>query len=75
LQLLFAVVSNRKAKVVLQCEAGISRSPAFVTALMVWGMQLEWEDAVKFVKRKNSRTQINQELADQIIKVIKAMTN
>ena len=60
------ISSNLKCKVVLQCEAGISRSCAFVVALLYRASDMEWEDAIDFVKKKVPQCQMNLDLLDSI---------
>ena len=61
----FATVASAKrlnTRVILQCQAGISRSPAFAVAIFVYANDVEWEDAIEIVKRKVPQMQINQDL-------------
>jgi hypothetical protein len=74
LQKIFKVVTNRDAKVILQCDGGISRSPVFMAAILVMGTQMSWDDAIDFVKKKNPETQINQDLLDTVKKVLNYIT-
>jgi len=61
-----AVGRKSNVKVVLQCEAGISRSCAFVAAIFVHANDMEWDDAIDFVKKKVPECQMNLELIDSI---------
>jgi len=57
-------------KVIVQCQAGISRANAMVmTMLFLDG--LTWEDALELVKKRCPRMQINQELLDQLKEIFK----
>ena len=69
-QKIFSVVSKRNNKVILQCQAGISRSPAFMAAILVYGTGITWEEAIAFVKSKHPATQINQDLLDSLKEVV-----
>lgn len=63
----FATVASAKklgTRVILQCEGGISRSPAMVAAIFVYANDMEWEDALDLVKKKVPEAQISLELLD-----------
>lgn len=57
-------------RVVVQCQAGISRSNVLVATLLVLD-GLEWDDALELVRKKCPRVQINQELLDQLRSIFK----
>ena len=61
-----ALGKNTGTKVILQCEAGISRSCAFIAAIFVRANDMEWDDAIDFVKKKVPQCQINLDLIDSI---------
>jgi len=65
----FKVLSLREGKVILQCQAGLSRSNAIAVAILASGTQMDWEDALELVKKKCPIAQINQELLDQLKKI------
>jgi hypothetical protein len=53
-------------RVILQCQAGISRSPAFAALLFVYGNRMYWDNALDLVKKNCPIMQINQDLLDQM---------
>ena len=57
-------------RVIIQCQAGVSRANA-MAATMLFLDGLEWDDALDLVKKRCPRTQINQELLDQIKEIFK----
>ena len=62
----YEIASQRKERLVLRCEAGISRSNAVAVALLVGHCSFEFEEAVKYVKKKVKRAQIDSTLLNCI---------
>lgn len=62
--------SQVNKKLIIQCQAGISRSNALAAVLIALQVNIELDDALEFVKKKCPRTNINQDLLDQIKKGI-----
>ena len=69
LYLIKNILATRE-RVIIMCQAGMSRSPAIVAALLVYATSLDWEDVLAIVKKKCPRTNINPDLLDQLKKVI-----
>lgn len=61
---------SSKERIIIQCQAGISRSPAIAAAMLVYGTYMEWDDAIDYVKKKCPRTQINQDLLKCLKEII-----
>jgi protein-tyrosine phosphatase len=59
-----------RQRTIIQCQAGVSRSPSIVAAMLVYATSMDWEDVLDIVKKKCPRTQINQDLLDQLKKVV-----
>lgn len=66
LQRVASTASNPRIRTVIQCQAGISRSPILAAALLSLTIKMSWEDAKWFVKHKCKRMQVNQDLHDQL---------
>jgi len=62
--------SQTNRKLIIQCQAGISRSNALAAVLIALQVNIELDEALEFVKKKCPRTNINQDLLDQIKKGI-----
>lgn len=56
--------------VIIQCQAGISRSNCFAAALLVYGTKMDWDDAIDLVKKKCPRANINLDLLSQFKEII-----
>ena len=53
-------------KLIIQCDAGISRSNMLAVVMLVAQVDMELQDAIDFVKKKCPRMQINQDMLDQL---------
>jgi protein-tyrosine phosphatase len=76
LQRLFTVVAfarQYKSPVIIQCEAGLSRSTSLIAAIFVKANDMEWEDALEFVKKKVPEAQFNQDLLDCLKAVLETI--
>jgi len=67
----YTIARERNLRLILQCQAGISRSPAIAATILGLQCDYEWEEALELVKRKCSRTNINQDLLDQLRSIFK----
>ena len=63
-----AQMKKLNTRAILQCEGGLSRSPLFAAAIFVFANDLEWEDALDFIKKKIPEAQISQDLLDSMKK-------
>jgi protein-tyrosine phosphatase len=61
---------SSRERIIIQCQAGISRSPAFAAAMLVYGTNMEWDDAIDYVRKKCPRTQINQDLLKSLEEIM-----
>jgi protein-tyrosine phosphatase len=76
LQKLFTVVAfarQFKSPVVIQCEAGLSRSTSLIAAIFVKANDMEWEDALDFVKKKVPAAQFNQDFIDCLKRILETI--
>ena len=64
-----AHLALERGRVILQCQAGMSRSPVLAIATLFLQYGLEWKDAEDLVKKKCPITQINKDLYDQVKKI------
>jgi predicted protein tyrosine phosphatase len=63
---LYEFCINNNIRLILQCQAGISRSNAFATFLIGIERCLSWNKALSIVKDSIKRTNINHDLEEQL---------
>ena len=50
---------NKQNKILIHCYEGISRAPALVCAYLIWKLNFNLENAIKFIKTKRKCIDIN----------------
>ena len=61
-----AISEERPTKVLVHCIAGVSRSGAIATAIVMYSKRISYEDALQFVKTKRPCIQPNPGFAAQL---------
>ena len=59
---LYSIAVQKNIKLILQCQAGLSRSNAIALAILTTECGFEFEDALEYVKKKVPIAQMNNDL-------------
>uniref|UniRef100_A0A6M3XDJ5 Putative dual specificity phosphatase catalytic domain n=1 Tax=viral metagenome TaxID=1070528 RepID=A0A6M3XDJ5_9ZZZZ len=62
----YTICRERNLRLILQCQAGISRAPAIAATILGLQCDYEWDEALELIKKKCPRVNINQDLLEQL---------
>lgn len=63
---LYTIARQRNLRLILQCQAGVSRSPAIAACVLVLECDFEWNEAIELVRKKCPVMNVNLDLLDQL---------
>lgn len=66
----YEICTQRTQKLVLQCQAGLSRSNAMAVAILVGHCSFDFEDAVEYIREKVPRAQMDNTLLNCLRQIL-----